>query len=79
MSQSLTAVLMTFIHGRFFGQILIFYCIAHSPSLRIRETLPVGWERWNEEMVLFLEDCARHSPAVAQDLELLRSLWPEQE
>ncbi|OQD74291.1 hypothetical protein PENDEC_c011G06209 [Penicillium decumbens] len=61
--------------SQFFGQVLLFYCIAHSPSPRVRETLPAGWERWNEEMVRFLEDCARQSPAVAQDLELLRSLW----
>ncbi|KAJ5183995.1 hypothetical protein N7492_001611 [Penicillium capsulatum] len=65
--------------SQFFGQILLFYCIAHSPSSRVRETLPAGWERWNEEMVRFLEDCARHSPAVAQDLELLRYLWPDQD
>ncbi|KAJ5795093.1 hypothetical protein N7457_001692 [Penicillium paradoxum] len=63
--------------SQFFGQILLFYCIAHSPSARLRETLPDGWERWNEEMLGFLEDCAGHSPAVAQDLELLRYLWPE--
>ncbi|OQE92640.1 hypothetical protein PENNAL_c0007G02640 [Penicillium nalgiovense] len=63
--------------SQFFGQILLFYCIAHSSSARLRETLPDGWERWNEEMLGFLEDCAPHSPAVAQDLELLRYLWPE--
>ncbi|CAG7915493.1 unnamed protein product [Penicillium olsonii] len=63
--------------SQFFGQILLFYCIAHSPSQRVRETLPDGWERWNEEMLGFLEDCAPNSPAVAQDLDLLRSLWPE--
>ncbi|KGO45517.1 Transcription factor, fungi [Penicillium expansum] len=63
--------------SQFFGQILLFYCIAHSPSARLRETLPDGWEHWNEEMLGFLEDCAPHSPAVAQDLELLRYLWPE--
>ncbi|KAJ5914512.1 hypothetical protein N7504_003395 [Penicillium tannophilum] len=62
--------------SQFFGQILLFYCIAHSPSTRVRETLPPGWERWNDEMMRFLEDCARHSPAVAQDLELLQTLWP---
>ncbi|KAJ5165374.1 uncharacterized protein N7500_007204 [Penicillium coprophilum] len=63
--------------SQFFGQILLFYCIAHSPSARVRETLPDGWERWNEEMLGFLEDCAAHSPAIAQDLDLLRYLWPE--
>ncbi|KGO66043.1 Transcription factor, fungi [Penicillium italicum] len=63
--------------SQFFGQILLFYCIAHSPSARLRETLPDGWERWNEEMLGFLEDCAPHSPAISQDLELLRYLWPE--
>ena len=60
---------------RFFGQILLFYCISHSPHSRLRETLPPGWERWNEEMLQFLEDCAPYSPAVAKDLELLRMLW----
>lgn len=64
---------------RFFGQTLLFYCIAHSPSARVRETLPNGWERWNDEMMRFMEDCSRTSPAVAQDLELLRSLWPGHE
>ncbi|KAJ5317933.1 hypothetical protein N7508_002441 [Penicillium antarcticum] len=63
--------------SQFFGQILLFYCIAHSPSPRLRDTLPGGWERWVGEMLGFLEDCAVHSPAVAQDLELLRSLWPD--
>ncbi|KAJ5575767.1 hypothetical protein N7535_002693 [Penicillium sp. DV-2018c] len=63
--------------SQFFGQILLFYCIAHSPSIRVRETLPDGWERWNEEMLGFMEDCAPHSPAITQDLELLRYLWPE--
>ncbi|KAJ5360668.1 hypothetical protein N7517_009859 [Penicillium concentricum] len=63
--------------SQFFGQILLFYCIAHSPSARVRETLPDGWERWNEEMIGFLEDCAVHSPAIAQDLDLLRNLWPD--
>ncbi|KAJ5622638.1 transcriptional regulator family: Fungal Specific TF [Penicillium herquei] len=65
--------------SQFFGQILLFYCIAHSPSARVRDTLPLGWERWNDEMMRFLEDCARQSPAVAQDLELLQSLWPQHE
>ncbi|KAJ5462864.1 hypothetical protein N7475_007808 [Penicillium sp. IBT 31633x] len=63
--------------SQFFGQILLFYCIAHSPNARLRETLPEGWERWNEEMLGFLEDSALHSPAIAQDLQLLRHLWPE--
>lgn len=60
--------------SQFFGQVLLGFCIRHSESARVRETLPGGWERWNQEMMRFLEDCARHSPAVAQDLELLRSL-----
>ncbi|KAJ5247681.1 hypothetical protein N7468_002664 [Penicillium chermesinum] len=62
--------------SQFFGQVLLFYCIAHSPHPRVRETLPTGWERWNAEMMGFLRDCARQSPAVAQDVELLQSLWP---
>ncbi|KAL4820472.1 hypothetical protein BDW67DRAFT_95579 [Aspergillus spinulosporus] len=60
--------------SQFFGQILLFYCIAQSPDARVRGTLPAGWERWNQEMLRFLEDCAVYSPAVAKDLELLRLL-----
>lgn len=41
---------------------------------RLRSTLPTGWEQWSQEMMRFLEDCAPYSPAVAQDLELLRLL-----
>ncbi|KAL4869501.1 hypothetical protein BDV12DRAFT_82250 [Aspergillus spectabilis] len=60
--------------SQFFGQILLFYCISQSPDTRVRNTLPVGWERWNQEMLRFLEECAEYSPAVAKDLELLRLL-----
>jgi hypothetical protein len=60
--------------SQFFGQILLFYCISHSSSQKLRDALPDGWERWNSEMWRFLEDCAQFSPAVAQDLELLRLL-----
>ncbi|PWY79219.1 C6 finger domain protein [Aspergillus heteromorphus CBS 117.55] len=60
--------------SQFFGQILLFYCISHSPDARLQETLPAGWEQWNQEMLRFLEDCAQFSPAVAKDLELLQSL-----
>jgi hypothetical protein len=59
---------------RFFGQVLLFYCISHHPDPRLRKTLPVGWERWTNEMLRFLEDCAPLSPAVAKDLELLQLL-----
>ncbi|PYH97498.1 C6 finger domain protein [Aspergillus ellipticus CBS 707.79] len=60
--------------SQFFGQILLFYCISHSPDTRLHETLPAGWEQWNQEMLRFLEDCAQYSPAVAKDLELLQEL-----
>ncbi|KAL4929860.1 putative C6 finger domain protein [Aspergillus undulatus] len=60
--------------SQFFGQILLFYCISNSPDPRVCGTLPSGWERWNQEMMSFLEDCAIYSPAVAKDLELLRLL-----
>ncbi|PKY05806.1 hypothetical protein P168DRAFT_309996 [Aspergillus campestris IBT 28561] len=60
--------------SQFFGQILLFYCISHSHDARLRSTLPTGWEQWSQEMMQFLEDCAPYSPAVAQDLELLRLL-----
>jgi hypothetical protein len=65
---------MRLVH-RFFGQVLLFYCIAHSPDPRVRATLPPAWEQWNQEMLRFLEDCAAYSPAVAKDLELLRLLY----
>ncbi|KAL1885240.1 hypothetical protein Plec18167_001897 [Paecilomyces lecythidis] len=60
--------------SQFFGQILLFYCVSHSPNPRLRETLPPGWERWYEDMFRFIEDCAPYSPAIAKDLELLRLL-----
>ncbi|KAF7114995.1 hypothetical protein CNMCM5793_001031 [Aspergillus hiratsukae] len=60
--------------SQFFGQVLLFYCISHHPDSRLRKTLPVGWERWTNEMLRFLEDCAPLSPAVAKDLELLQLL-----
>ncbi|TQB69499.1 hypothetical protein MPDQ_001816 [Monascus purpureus] len=41
---------------------------------QIRDTLPLGWERWNDEMLLFIEECAPYSPAIAKDLELLQLL-----
>ncbi|KAL2219854.1 putative C6 finger domain protein [Thermoascus aurantiacus ATCC 26904] len=60
--------------SQFFGQILLFYCISNSPNPRLRQTLPLGWERWRDDMLLFLEECAPYSPAIAKDLELLRLL-----
>ncbi|KAL2010439.1 hypothetical protein VTN00DRAFT_6246 [Thermoascus crustaceus] len=60
--------------SQFFGQILIFHCISNSPNPRLRQTLPLGWERWRDDMILFLEDCAPYSPSIAKDLELLRLL-----
>ncbi|OJJ59978.1 hypothetical protein ASPSYDRAFT_915353 [Aspergillus sydowii CBS 593.65] len=60
--------------SQFFGQVLLFYCISHSPDARVRSTLPPGWDQWNQEMLRFLEDCAMYSPAVAKDLELLQLL-----
>lgn len=62
------------IRDRFFGQLLIFYCISNSSDSRLRTTLPAGWERWYSEMIDFLESCAPYSPAIAQDLELVRLL-----
>ncbi|KAN0087017.1 hypothetical protein V8E54_000705 [Elaphomyces granulatus] len=60
--------------SQFFGQILLLYCFSHSTNHHLRELLPFGWERWYDEMIRFLEDCAPYSPAVAKDLELLRLL-----
>ncbi|OJJ48863.1 hypothetical protein ASPZODRAFT_60389 [Penicilliopsis zonata CBS 506.65] len=62
--------------SQFFGQILLFHCIAQSPNARVRDTLPLGWERWNAEMLHFLDECALFSPAIAQDLDILRLMIP---
>ncbi|KAF2812313.1 uncharacterized protein BDZ99DRAFT_558199 [Mytilinidion resinicola] len=60
--------------SQFFGQILQFYGVAHCSDQRLRQTLPVGWEDWTQEMMEMLEHCAPLSPGIAKDLELLRLL-----
>ncbi|OCK74871.1 putative C6 finger domain protein [Lepidopterella palustris CBS 459.81] len=59
---------------QFFGQVLIFHGVAHSPDPRLRQTLPAGWEGWVRNMMELLEYCAAQSPAIEKDLELLRLL-----
>lgn len=60
--------------GRFFGQLLIFHAISKSDEPRLRATLPLGWERWYDEMVEFLDYCAAYSPAISRDMDLVRLL-----
>lgn len=57
-----------------FGQILLFHAVARSPDPKLRETLPVGWQEWVQIMMTLIESCARSSPGIAKDFELLRLL-----
>jgi hypothetical protein len=57
-----------------FGQVLFFHAIARSPDPKLRATLPAGWEEWVEIMMRLIEDCARDSPGIAKDAELLKLL-----
>ncbi|KAF1833460.1 C6 zinc finger domain-containing protein [Decorospora gaudefroyi] len=57
-----------------FGQVLLFNAVARSPDAKLRETLPDGWQEWVQIMMTLIESCARSSPGIAQDFELLRLL-----
>ncbi|KAF9741618.1 hypothetical protein PMIN01_01157 [Paraphaeosphaeria minitans] len=57
-----------------FGQILLFTAVARSPDADLRATLPEGWEEWVRIMMGLIESCARESPGIAKDHELLRLL-----
>ncbi|KAI4960286.1 hypothetical protein J4E86_001908 [Alternaria arbusti] len=57
-----------------FGQVLLFHAVAQSPDPRLRETLPEGWREWVGIMMSLIESCARSSPGIAKDYELLRLL-----
>lgn len=57
-----------------FGQVLLFHAVARSPDQKLRETLPTGWEEWVQIMMTLIESCARDSPGIAKDFELLRLL-----
>ncbi|KAI4714739.1 hypothetical protein J4E89_000420 [Alternaria sp. Ai002NY15] len=57
-----------------FGQVLLFHAVAQSPDPRLRETLPEGWREWVGIMMTLIESCARSSPGIAKDYELLRLL-----
>jgi hypothetical protein len=57
-----------------FGQVLLFHAVARSPDPRLQETLPEGWREWVSIMMTLIESCARSSPGIAKDYELLRLL-----
>jgi hypothetical protein len=57
-----------------FGQVLLFHAVARSPDPELRDTLPKGWQEWVQIMMALIESCARDSPGIAKDAELLRLL-----
>ncbi len=57
-----------------FGQILLLHAVARSPDEKLRSTLPDDWKQWVENMMTLIERCARDSPGIAKDYELLRLL-----
>ena len=57
-----------------FGQVLLLHAVARSRDERLRATLPAGWQEWVAIMMRLLERCARRSPGIAKDVELLRLL-----
>lgn len=57
-----------------FGQVLLFHAVARSEDEKLRATLPEGWQDWVEIMMMLIESCARDSPGIAKDAELLRLL-----
>jgi hypothetical protein len=54
-----------------FGQVLLFHAVARSPDQKLRDTLPSGWQEWVQIMMSLIESCARDSPGIAKDAELL--------
>jgi hypothetical protein len=57
-----------------FGQVLLFHAVARSPDAKLRETLPAGWQEWVQIMMVLIESCAKESPGIAKDFELLSLL-----
>lgn len=57
-----------------FGQVLLFQAVARSPDRKLQDTLPADWQPWVRIMMTLIESCARSSPGIAKDFELLRSL-----
>ncbi|EOA90168.1 uncharacterized protein SETTUDRAFT_126010 [Exserohilum turcica Et28A] len=57
-----------------FGQVLLFHAIARCGNAKLRETLPEGWQEWVGIMMTLIKSCARSSPGIAKDYELLRLL-----
>ncbi|KAF2030679.1 hypothetical protein EK21DRAFT_111769 [Setomelanomma holmii] len=58
-----------------FGQVLLFYAVARSPDQKLRATLPTGWQEWVQIMMTLIESCARDSPGIAKDADLLHLLY----
>ena len=54
-----------------FGQVLLLHAAARSPDMRLRATLPDGWQAWVQTMMQLIERCARDSPGIARDWDLL--------
>jgi hypothetical protein len=54
-----------------FGQVLLFHAVARSPDPKLGGTLPEGWQEWVQIMMALIESCARDSPGIAKDAELL--------
>jgi hypothetical protein len=60
-----------------FGQVLLLHTVARSPDAKLRETLPDGWQTWVRTMLDLINRCAKDSPSIAKDAELLALLdWP---
>ncbi|KAF3044184.1 hypothetical protein E8E11_004780 [Didymella keratinophila] len=57
-----------------FGQVLLFHAVARSSDTKLRGTLPEGWQEWVQIMMVLIEKCARDSPGIAKDFELLSIL-----
>lgn len=57
-----------------FGQILLFHAVARSENPKLRETLPVGWREWVQNLTSLLESYEDSSPGLAKDVELIRLL-----
>lgn len=57
-----------------FGQVLLFHAVARSSDARLRDTLPEGWQDWVQIMMVLIEKCAKESPGIAKDFELLSLL-----
>ncbi|EHY58260.1 hypothetical protein HRR83_004882 [Exophiala dermatitidis] len=64
-----------FVSGQMFGQLFIFHAFKNSPNPRVRDTLPLGYDVWCTKMLRFMSELVALSPTVAQDFELLSTLY----